>query len=321
LLWANAFLAVYSGDLEAGYAIAAAAVEQTGADQRTAARARILVGEVQGFVDPAGAEPVLAEATVLASEAGDDWGQVEAAQIQAYTYLYRSRVAEALACADAVVPALERLGHGQLRAWDCAIRADAAATAGRFAEAEAHGRRGFELAVAVGEPVSALGGMVPLLRCLVATGRYDEARTVLDAGSRFLDTHPGLGTDSWAVLARAIVASLNDPPASVAAAEAAVEAAAGLPFFVAEAALLLATARLRAGDPEGARAAADTAADAAAGLGNDGVVAAAALIGAAADRARGQDASVAYEALATVHRLGMRPLVVEGLALCRRARA
>jgi predicted ATPase/DNA-binding CsgD family transcriptional regulator len=315
LQWAHAFLAVYSGDLEAGFGLGAAAVEQAGADRRTAARARILTGMVQAFVDPAGAEPVLVEATALAEAAGDDWGQVEAAQVQAYTYLFRDRLEDAVACADAVLPALERLGHGQLRAWDSAIRADAAATAGRFADAEEHGRRGFDLAVAVGEPVSALGALIPLLRCLVATGRYEEAGSLLNAGLRFLDTHPGLGTDSFAALARAVVASADDPAVAVEAAERSLVAAAELPSILRDSALLLATARLRSGDPDGARGAAGTAAEASVALGSAGGAAAAALVGAAADRDRGRDATAAYEALTVAHAHGMRPLVVDGLTL------
>ena len=69
LRWAHGFLAVYSGDVEAGLGLAMAAVEHAREDGRTAARARILIGMVQAFVDPAGAEPVLAEAVTLAERA------------------------------------------------------------------------------------------------------------------------------------------------------------------------------------------------------------------------------------------------------------
>ena len=182
LRWAHGFLAIYSGDVEAGLGLAMAAVEHAREDGRTAARARILIGMVQAFVDPAGAEPVLTEAVTLAYRAGDDWGQVEASQVLAYAHLFRGRLTEAVACADVVLAALERLDHGQLRAWDAAIRADAAATSGRYAEAEELARRGFELAVGVAEPVSAFGAMTPLVRALVATGRTAEARAVLTVG-------------------------------------------------------------------------------------------------------------------------------------------
>lgn len=315
LLWAHAFLAVYSGELEVGFGLATTAVERAGEDGRTAARARILVGMVQAFVDPAGAEPVLAEAVALATAVGDDWGQVEAAQMLAYTHLFRGRLAEALASADAVLPALQRLGHGQLRAWDAAIRADVAATYGRYAEAEERGRRGFELAVGVGEPVSALGAMTPLLRALVATGRVAEASAALAVGLAFLDTHPGLGTEISAMRARAIVASPDEPRVAEAAAAAALAASGDIPAAAMESALLLAVARLRAGDVEGARAAAETAAAVATRLGDAVTGAAVALVAAAADRAGGRDASGGYAALARAQELGIPPLVVDGLAL------
>jgi hypothetical protein len=83
--------------VEAGLGLATAAVEHAREDGRTAARARILIGMVQAFVDPAGAEPVLAEAVTLADRAGDDWGQVEASQVLAYAHLFRGRLTEAVA--------------------------------------------------------------------------------------------------------------------------------------------------------------------------------------------------------------------------------
>lgn len=313
LRWAHGFLAIYSGDMAGGLELAAEAVEHAGEDGRTAARARILIGMVQAFVDPAGAEPVLAQAVTLADEAGDDWGQVEASQILAYAHLFRGRLAEAGACADVVRPALERLGHGQLRAWDAAIRADIAATFGRYAEAEELGRRGFELAVGVGEPVSAFGAMTPLVRALVATGRAAEAGAVLTVGLAFLDTHPGLGTETAARFAQAVVASVGEQRAAEAAA--AIAAATDIPFWTMESALLLAIARLRGGDVAGAREAADIAAEVAARFGNPGAAAAAALVASAADRAGGGTASGVYEALAEAHERGIGPLVVDGLAL------
>lgn len=320
LQWAHAFLAVYSGDLHGGFALAAQAAEQAGQDRRTAARALILTGLVQMFVDPAGADPVLTDAAASARNAGDDWAQVEASQCLAYTHLLRGAFAEAVACADAVLPALRHLGHGQLRAWDAAIRADAAAVAGRLDEGVEEGRRGFALAVSVGEPVSAFGALTPLLRCLVVTGRQAEAVKVLADGLRFLDTHPGLGTRASSAMAAAIAASTGDPTKAAATAQVALQLAPEMPSMLSEAALLLATARLRAGDPDGARQAAATAQSSAAALGNSGALAAATLAWAAAGRARGQDApaplaTAAHEALTCAHAHGMRLLVVDGLAL------
>ena len=71
----------------------------------------------------------------------------------------RTDLAGATAAVDAARAALARLGHAQLRAWDAAIRAEIAVAAGRFAEAVARGAEGLRLAVAVGEPVSAMGAL------------------------------------------------------------------------------------------------------------------------------------------------------------------
>jgi predicted ATPase/DNA-binding CsgD family transcriptional regulator len=315
LRWAHAFLAIYSGDLELGFGLSLAAAAQAGADGWTAARARILTGLVQAFPDPAGADPVLAEAVVLARAAGDDWGEVEASQVRAYACPFRGRLEEALSCADDVVPALDRLGHGQLRAWDAAIRADVATSTGRFADGERFGRCGYDLAVAVGEPVSAFGSLSPLIRSLVHTGRSDEAQTVLAAGLDFLDTHPGLGTASAAALLRAVVASTGEVGAAIAAAQTALSVNADVPAYAGEAAVLLATARFRAGDADGAREAVDAAAARATQLGDPGATAVASLVGAALDRAAGRDATAAFGALSQLHAAGRRPLVVDGLEL------
>jgi hypothetical protein len=52
-----------------------------------------------------------------------------------YCHLLRDDLAGALQAADAALPALNRLGHQQLRAWDAAIRTEIAAAQGRFVDA------------------------------------------------------------------------------------------------------------------------------------------------------------------------------------------
>ena len=192
LRWTHAFLAAYSGEMEAGFALASVAVEESAAgDDRSRARALTLQGMVLQFADPAAAEGLVTEAAALAEHAGDDWCRVEALQMLAYTHLLRADLPAALAAADAAGPTLDRLGHPQLRAWDAAIRTEVAAGQGRFAAAHKSGHDGLRLAVAVGEPVSALGCLIPLLRTHVATGRAAEAEAVLDAHREFFRTHPG----------------------------------------------------------------------------------------------------------------------------------
>ncbi|TCK23018.1 helix-turn-helix transcriptional regulator [Pseudonocardia endophytica] len=314
LAWAHGFLALYAGDVDTGLAFSEQAV-RTGGD-RVRARALIVLGMVQAFVDPAGAEPVLADAEAAAAAAGDDWGQVEAAQIRAYTHVHRSSGAAALRCADGVLPVLERMGHGQLAAWDAAIRADVAEAAGRYPEALREGYRGLEAATTVGEPVSAAGSWIPLLRALVAVGDVEQAGRVLDDGLRFFDAHPGLGIDGFVSIGTALVASAGPAAEAVDAAAAAAQCPGMVPVGAAEVGLLLGVARLRSGDPCGARRAAAEAADAARSLGHRGFVAVADMVVAAAARAEGGTVPLSvFDLLGSIHDVGLRPLVPDALDL------
>ena len=274
LAWAEAFLMVYGGEVERAVAIGAAAAEAA-EDDRTRARALTLVGLVMHMSDPVGAEPGLIEA------------------------------------ADAALPALARLGHPQLRAWDLAIRAEIAFAQGRFADAVTSGAAALRLAVAVGEPVSAMGAFHPLVGALAATGQREAARAVVAEHREFFATHPGWAVAEAVLLAEAQVG--NATPTDVAAAT----ATAGIVLLGAEAADLLARHQLAAGDPVGARAATTEALDAVTGIGLRGLVCRLQLTRAAAERAlsEGDPAEAAHAALAEAAELGLRPLVVDGLDL------
>ncbi len=290
LRWAEAFLTGYAGDMETAVGIASE-VAATAEDDRTRARALTLVGMVLEFVDPVGAEPVLAEATELAARAADDWCVAEAFQILAYCRVMRADLPGAAAAVDAAVPALARLGHAQLRAWDAALRAEVAVARGGFAAAEAAGREGLRLAVAVGEPVSATGALFPLVRALVATGRIAAARAVVEEHREFFATHPGLAV-AEAVLVVEASAGLGPPATALAA-----TAAAQLWWPAGEAADLLALARLADGDPAGALAALAEVAAHAERLGHRGTACRLGITRAAALRALrdGSSADVASE--------------------------
>ena len=310
LAWAEAFLMAYSGEMEPAVAIAAAAAEAA-TDDRTRARALTLVGTVMQFVDPVGTEPGLLEATELAERAGDDWCRVEALQVLAYCRTTRADLAGATAAVDAALPALARLGHAQLRAWDAAIRAEIAVAAGRFAEAVARGAEGLRLAVAVGEPVSAMGALHPLVGALVATGEVDAARAVVAEHREFFATHPGIGVAESLLLAAAQTGE-SSPAAAYAA-----TAAVGVWWVAAEAADLLARRLLVAGDAAGAVAATTEALETAGAIGLRGLACRLRLTQAAAARALGEGdpAEAAHAALAEAAELGLRPVVVDGLDL------
>lgn len=320
LAWANAFLTTYSGELESGFVLAAEAAEQAAAagDPRSRARSLILIGIVQLFLDPAAAEPVLTEAVELAGVAGDDWGHVEALQALAYAHLFRADHPSALRRADEALPALARLGHAQLRAWDAGIRADVAAQTGDLARARDLGRVGLDLAVGIGEPVSANGSFLPLVRALCALGREDEAIGVVAEHGPFLDDHPGAGTAEALGLGTAITALWSDPATAAERIEPvlATATAAGLALYGGEAAALLAVARLACGAPEAARSAAEEALRWASVIGNREIACTATLSCCVAGRAEGQDVSEdAYRALRMAAEAGLRPLVADALDL------
>lgn len=309
LAWAEAFLMAYGGDMEPAVVIAAQAADAA-TDDRTRARALTLVGTVMQLVDPVGTEPGLLEATELAERAGDDWCHVESLQVLAYCRATRSDLPGATAAVDAALPALARLGHAQLRAWDAGIRAEIAVSAGRFGEAVDQGAEGLRLAVAVGEPVSAMGALHPLVNALVATGEVAAARAVVAEHREFFATHPGIGVAESLLLAAAQTGE-GSPAAAYAA-----TSAGGVWWVAAEAADLLARRLLAAGDAAGAVAATAEALETAGAIGLRGLACRLRVTRAAAARALGEDpADAVHAALAEAAELGLVPVVVDALDL------
>jgi len=320
LAWANAFLTTYSGDLEVGLGLAEAAAEQAAdvGDAAIRARSLILIGIVRLCEDPAAAEIVFAEAVRLAEGAGDDWGYVEALQAVAYAHVFRTDHQSALGCADTSLPALTRLGHAQLWAWDASIRAEVAAQTGDFARVCTYGLEAQRLAIGIGEPVSASTVLVPLVRALCQLGRTDEAAEVVARHGAFLDTHPGLMAAEALGLADAITAAWADITTAgpLIERELAAAAAAGVAVLGGEAAALLAVSRLAGGDPEAARTAAEEALSWATAMGNRETACAATLARGVIQRVLGHDASEdAYRALTDAAAAGLRPLVPDALDL------
>lgn len=312
--WAHAFLAVCSGDLEAGVGRAVGVAGDAGADPATRARALTLVGLVRTLADPAGAAAVLTDAANLAREAGDDRCLVEATQLLACTELRRTRADDALAHADAVRDVVARIGHAQLAAWDDAVRAEAAHQRGDLRAAARLGADGVARAVSVGEPVSGGGALLPLVRALCRGGRSDTAAERVDEFATFVDEHPGLGSAEVVALARLVVGAWcgTRDPSDEPAALARTAAAAGR-GVAAEAFALLAALRLGEKDLDGADTAAAAAIEAADAVGDRGTGWSGRLVRAGVQHLRGQDAAEAWTVLAAAHDAGLRPVVVDAL--------
>ncbi len=272
----------------------------------------------QAFDDPVAAAPVVSSAVELAAQAGDRWAEVEALQVLAYTHLWRGDQAAAIACADAALPALEQLGHHQLRAWDAAIRAEDARLRGDVTAVLRHGYAGWALAAEVGEPVSATGALSPVIRVLCRAGRHAEAAAETARLAAFLDEHPGLGTVELLELCRAHVAAWSAPETAGDAIAALVDAAgpAGLSLVAAEAGALQAGVWLAAGEPERALAAADRTRDRARAAGILEALQAVGLVRCVARHRLGTEDDPlpeAHDVLVAAHAAGYVPLVVDAL--------
>jgi predicted ATPase/DNA-binding CsgD family transcriptional regulator len=328
LSWASAFLAAYAGDLAAATEQGERAVTVAAAagDDRFLGRALIVVAMGAMFDNPGSAQAGLRKAVEHTDRAGDGWGSVEARQALAYTFLWQSNHRAALMHLDAAMPALDELRHDQLQAWDGAGRADVARLAGRFDRAVTEGRRGLELACAVGEPVSAAFALRPLVFALCQLGRAGEAVTEIAARRTFFTDHPGLSSNELVADAAAIATFwASGAAAALPQLDALHMTGAGLGWtsFSAEVGSLRAVSRLAAGDASGARVVATETVELAQRCEAREAGCVAALAGCAADRLLGGEANTGlgdtdarvHQQLADAAAFGLLPLVADALDL------
>lgn len=326
LSWASAFLAAYSGDLAAASQLAERAVTTAAAagDDRFLGRALIVVSMEAMFDNPASAQAGLRKAVEHTERAGDGWGVVEARQALAYTFLLQSDHRAALMHLDAAMPTLNELGHDQLHAWDGAGRADVARLAGQFDRAVTEGRRGLQLACAVGEPVSAASALRPLVLALCQLGRADEAVTEIAARRTFFTEHPGLSSNDLVAHSAAIATCwASGAAAALPQLDALHLASGGWASFDAEVDSLLAVSRLAAGDASGARVIATKTVELAQRCEAREAGCVAALAGCAADRllsgetntALGDTDARAHQQLTDAAEFGLLPQIADALDL------
>lgn len=327
LTWASAFLACYAGDVAAAAELAqeASTVAAAAGDDRMRGRALIIVGLVTTSDEQGPDQAVLNQAIEYTDRACDRWGSVESRQVLAYLYLARSDYRLALTHLDAALPLAEELGHDQLLAWDAGGRADAARLAGQFDLAVIAGRRGLELAHALGEPVSAAYALRPLVQALCQLGRAEEAVAEVAARRWFFAEHPAVG-DEQVAYTDAVAAMWATGPASVG--EQLEQLATAAPDSVwgvmgAEVGALRAVSRLAEGDAVGARFVAEETVELARRGAAREAACVAALAGCAADRMlSGETTDTACDIDGRAHRtladaadLGLWPQVADALDL------
>ena len=124
VLWARAYNAIGGGETEAAeiHATDALALAEEAGDKSTAARALCALGLTEGYVRPAAGRSQLRRAADFALEAEDDWAQVEAAQFEAFTFLFQDRHAEIERAIAGLDDLTDEIGEGEQLARRALIR-------------------------------------------------------------------------------------------------------------------------------------------------------------------------------------------------------
>ena len=235
-LWGRAFLLVYSGSFEASTPIAEQALaeaEEVG-DESTMARALVVIGMMQLWADPTGAQGVFERSKELARRSGDDYGFARAVFTLAYVHVWQDDYEQARALFEEARQIGERVHFGEAVAWrlgglavinyfageytDCRDLAAPAIAAARvigepdtealctawlaLIDAETgEAERGLERLVRARERAVALGAGMALpwtetviAHGLAAAGRLEQARTGLETV-----------IETWTAFAHAVV--------------------------------------------------------------------------------------------------------------------
>ncbi|MGH3962160.1 MAG: helix-turn-helix transcriptional regulator [Pseudonocardiaceae bacterium] len=151
----RAHLALYGGnEATAGWAQAALETGQACGDLQAQGRAMNTLGLMVGVGDPAGGRPLLERSAELATQAGDDWCRIDAAQCLAYLLGFRDEFEAARPIIEQAHADATRLGyqwglawHGFLLGWEAALR-------GQLQQARAPLEQAVAASDEVGDPVT-----------------------------------------------------------------------------------------------------------------------------------------------------------------------
>ena len=150
VLWASAYQAIYTQDVEFGIGRAEAALElaQRVGDLRTVARCMDSLASLQQYSDPAGAQPTLLEAAALAEAQGDIWNQIDCLQKAAYSDYYRDRWPEAIDGSIEVERLASSIGSRLFLSYNDLLYGTAAWRQGHWEEAKRRLREALDVALA-----------------------------------------------------------------------------------------------------------------------------------------------------------------------------
>jgi ATP/maltotriose-dependent transcriptional regulator MalT len=177
VLWGQAYLACYGGDVETSVvcAEAALAMAEEAGDHAIAARALDVLATLEVFPDPAAARAVAERSRRLAQAAGDDWCVCDASQILAYAHLMCGEVDEATAVLDSALPVVKRTGSAEFEAWHWLGHATALGDTAQTTRCRELAERALACADQVGEPVSGDFALTMLAHLDIRQGRARQA--------------------------------------------------------------------------------------------------------------------------------------------------
>ena len=136
VLWASAYQAMYTNEIEFGVSRAEAALElaQEVGDLRTVARSMDTLASLMQFADPMGTQQTFREAAALAASEGDIWCQIDCLQKAAYSDYYRDRWPEAIDASVEVERLARSIGNRFFLSWNDTLYGTAAFRQGRLDE-------------------------------------------------------------------------------------------------------------------------------------------------------------------------------------------
>jgi predicted ATPase/DNA-binding CsgD family transcriptional regulator len=220
-------LGFYGGAYEAayGWAQAALAVGEACGDLWAQGRAYNTLGFMASFGDPAGGRPLLERSVQLATQAGDDWCRINAAQALSMAWIFQDEFDTARPILDDAYATATRLGYRWGHAWHWFCLGWEAVSQGRLDEARELLARCVAASDEVGNPATSgyANGLIAyaLLLCGDTELAYSLASKMLE---RVLETGAGLAlVTAHQMLGRAEIA-LGKLPAARRHLETAVEA-------------------------------------------------------------------------------------------------
>ena len=290
--WGNAYVSQYASDYGRAFSAAAEAeaIAREAGDLSVTARGLNVRGLLEAYMDTATGSATLQESIDLARQADDEWCLADSLQLLAFAWIFQERHDECRPLLDEAADLAERMGNRYFIAWHGAGVGVGCNHRGQLEEADRWTHLGLAASTEVGEPSTYGTAMWQRMFTLVAQGRLEEARNLVEGSASYLRRSHGLFVDEELESSLGVVALFEgDLAAARSRFDAAVESAraSGAAFITATMLSLAANAALVDGDLPAARSAGEEASAIGDHLGNPWVAAGANATLARAARAEG----------------------------------